>query len=313
MTIPASVSRRAYQDATRGNDPTFFYVRRFASTTGGPDEYVAVTCRLASGARVPLSLTNVRLTFKNEDPFIADVTQGQTPPPFNAEITYNGSGRLRGRWEVVLPGDALPTTRDLVPEASLPIDQRALQRRYTEIQPFDIYLPPTGRVVLPGPDPARLPKASGGLHLVLLRVEATNDEDAGNSQTGRGTVFTGGVAGFPLPVLRYYVSSGNSPLLRATTSIQLLLPNQGALLATSQPISFKWQESQGASAYKLEVESNKTPILRAVLDAKTTSYTAPPWLQEKTGQTLRWRVQAIAPGGQTVAESQWSEFQFQKP
>lgn len=313
MTIPPSVARRAYQDAARGNNPTFFYVRRFASTTGGPDEYVAVTCRLASGARVPLALTNVRLTFKNDDPFIADLTQGETPPAFSAEITYNGSGRLRGRWEVVLPGDALPTRRDLVPEASLPIEQRRLQRRYTEIQPFDIFLPPTGRVVLPGPNPARLPKAAGGLHLVLLRVEATNDEDAGNSRTGRGTVFTGGVAGFPLPVLRYYVSSRNSPQRTGTTSIQLLLPNQGAELATSQPISFSWKESQGASAYKLEVESNKKSILSAVLDAKTTSYTAPPWLQEKIGQTLRWRVQAIAPGGQTMAESQWSEFQLQKP
>src|SRR3712207_1793509 len=44
MTIPPSVARRAYQDAARGNSPEFFYVRRFASTTGGPDEYVAVTC-----------------------------------------------------------------------------------------------------------------------------------------------------------------------------------------------------------------------------------------------------------------------------
>ena len=34
MSIPASVSRRAYQDAERGNTSSFYYVRRFVSSTG---------------------------------------------------------------------------------------------------------------------------------------------------------------------------------------------------------------------------------------------------------------------------------------
>ena len=63
MSIPPSISRRAYQEAQRGKKSSFFYVRRFVSTIGGPDEYVAVTCRLAGGgARVPFSLTSWRVT-----------------------------------------------------------------------------------------------------------------------------------------------------------------------------------------------------------------------------------------------------------
>src|SRR5207247_977808 len=64
MSITPQVARRAYLDAVKGNTSTFFYVRRFVSTVAGPDEYVPVTIRLSgNGARVPLSLTEVKLTW----------------------------------------------------------------------------------------------------------------------------------------------------------------------------------------------------------------------------------------------------------
>ena len=47
MTIPSSVSRRAFQDAKAGNKSSFFYVRRFSGPGG--DQFVAVTCRMAGG------------------------------------------------------------------------------------------------------------------------------------------------------------------------------------------------------------------------------------------------------------------------
>ncbi|HWB41886.1 MAG TPA: hypothetical protein VG500_11535, partial [Gemmatimonadales bacterium] len=104
MSIPPSVSRRAYQAAVDGQVSSFFYVRRFTSSAGAPDEYVAVTCRLSSGgARTPLALTAVELEFDVETPVLY-VRPGERPPPFWATITYNGTGRLVGRWEVVLPG-----------------------------------------------------------------------------------------------------------------------------------------------------------------------------------------------------------------
>lgn len=326
MTIPASVARRAYQDALRGNSSEFFYVRRFASRTGGPDQFVAVTCRLAGGgARVPLALTDVRLEFVDRADNRAEssqtassrvvqvVTQGQDAPPVQANIRYNGSGRLKGRWEVVLPGDTLPTQQDLLTEASLPVEQRGLQRRYTLVETFDRFLPPTGQVILPGPDPAKLPQNTAGLHLILLRIEATDDRE-GNSFTGVGTVNSGGVAGFPLPVLRYYVSPGEGEIAPANVpqTLALLQPDANAQLAAAQSITFRWQPFSNAKAYKLEiaeVNTNKL-LLSAVLNGDTTSYTAPPWLRQNSGKLLQWRVLAIAADNRVISQSNWRKFQY---
>ncbi|MBE9033149.1 hypothetical protein IQ266_25760, partial [filamentous cyanobacterium LEGE 11480] len=210
MTIPPSVARRAYQDAVRGNRSEFFYVRRFVNPTTGQSEFVAVTCRLAGGgARVPLSLTRVQLKFADGKPTPA-ITVGEDLPKFGAEIRFNGTGRLKGRWEVVLPGDPLPTREDLLPEASLPIERRALQRRYTTIERFDMFLQPTGRVFLPGPDPSRLPKGLTGAHMLLLRIEATDDREGNSDIGGQRVISSGGVAGFPLPTLRYFMTPKQS-------------------------------------------------------------------------------------------------------
>src|SRR4029453_3020494 len=123
MSIPASVARRAYQAAAAGEESRFFYVRRFVSTSGGPDQFIDVTCRLTGGgARVPFALTDVKLSFAGEA-LIPFVDPGAGPPPLKAEISYNGTGRLKGRWEVVQPGDAPPEARDLLTEASLPLEE----------------------------------------------------------------------------------------------------------------------------------------------------------------------------------------------
>lgn len=310
MTIPPSVARRAYQDALRGNSSEFFYVRRFVSTTGGPDEFVAVTCRLAGGgARVPLALTSVRLDFSTDER-VPMVAQGQEPPNFNADIRYNGSGRLKGRWEVVLPGDPPPTQRDLLTEATLPIEQRGTQRRYTLVETFDRFLPPTGQAILPGPNPAKLPKTASGLYLILLRIEATADRE-GDSFTGIATVNSGGGAGFPLPVLRYYVSARTESTV--PTTLALVQPERDAQLALTELVTFRWLPVAEVHSYRLEVRelNDESLILSAVLDSKTTSYTAPPWLQESVGKSLRWRVQAIDKTGKVIVQSNWQEFKLQ--
>lgn len=155
MSIPPSVVRRAYQQAQTGVDSRFFYVRRFVSTTGGPDQYVAVTCRLTGGgARAPLSLTDVKLSFDAAEA-VPTVRPGAVLPRVRARIKYTGTGRLKGRWEVVLPGEGLPEARDLLTEATLPVEQRPLQRRYTQLGRFNVFLPPTSEYVLDGPDPPR--------------------------------------------------------------------------------------------------------------------------------------------------------------
>lgn len=131
---------------------------------------------------------------------------GDKLPELKAEIAYNGAGRLIGRWEVVLPGDEPPAEQDLLTEATLPVEARAQQRRYAQLSRFNVFLPPTGKYVLAGPDTSRLPTNIEGQYQVLLRVEVSDDPDSGSNlaavKSGEGFIQSGAVAGFALPVLR---------------------------------------------------------------------------------------------------------------
>ena len=316
MSIPSSVARRAYQAAASGEESRFFYVRRFTSTTGGPDQYVDVTCRLTGGgARVPFSLTDVRLSFGTET-LVPFINPGDGPPPIKAEISYTGTGRLKGRWEIVMPGDELPGTRDLLTEATLPVEERGLQRRYTELNRFNAFLPPVGRFILPGPDPARLPNRVEGQYLILLRIEATDDREADSNLAavgaGEGVAHSGGVAGFPLPVLRYVVGGSNSssahaatPTAGAASTLALLLPVEDQTLPPNLPVDFMWTGVARAAFYRLEVETpDGKMILSAMLPSGVTRYRAPSWLKEKVeGGALRWRVLALDQVGVQVDET----------
>jgi hypothetical protein len=302
MSIPKSITRKAYQDALRGNQSDFFYVRRFVSTTGGIDEFVTVTCRLTgSGAGVPLSITSVKYQLADGGT-PAPIGIGETLPRFGANITYNGTGRLKGRWEVVLPGDAAPTQRDLLTEATLPLEQRGLQRRYSQLGRFDLFLQPNGKLFLPGPDPASLPAGSTGLHQVLLRIEATDDLPGG-SVNNISTLPTGGVAGFPLPIFRHTIVPKSS-------QIALLQPNPNTQLPSGQQLRFSWQGIDGIGGYKLEVKQSNRVIFSALLDRNTTSYTAPPWLNRTKGSNFSWQVKALKSDGSVLTESETRSLQL---
>ena len=300
MTIPASVARKAYQDAARGNNADFFYVRRWRSNNGGPDEYVAVTCRLSSGgARVPFSITSVKL-LTGDKPAPAVFT-GASIPQFGAQISYNGTGRLKGRWELVLPGDPPPTQRDLLTEASLPLEERGLQRRYQPLERFDVFLQPTGQVFLPAPDPSKFPKGVSGSYQVLLRIEATDDKE-GDSSIGTGIVNSGGVAGFPMPVFRYF--------LTANPNLNLISPLPNSQITLKQAVKFSWEKFDAARGYKLEIKDKDRVILSALLGADRTSYTAPPWLKQTTNKLLTWQIQALNSNGSVLTESDVRQFQI---
>src|ERR1051325_2662317 len=200
LSVPPSVARRAYLDAAKGAEATFYYVRRFANLAGGADEYVPVAIRLSgNGAAAPFSLTAVNLAFAVTTP-VPFLKAGERVPKIEAEITYTGSGRLKGRWEIVKPGEELPTERDLLTESTLPVEERGSQRRYTQLSRFNTYLPPTGRFVLQGAESWRLDNPVEGMYLVLLRIEAVEDQN-GNSDlpaigAGAEIAAGGGVAGF---------------------------------------------------------------------------------------------------------------------
>lgn len=317
MTIPASVVRRAYQNALAGNSSQFFYVRKFINGAG-VEEFIAVTCRMAGGgARVPLALTNVEVYFETEkgrQPVYL-LARGQKSPTISATIYYNGTGRFKGRWEIVKPGDLEPEFEDLLTEASLPVERRGLQRRYLLLNRFDVFLQPTGKTVLPGPNVERIPTRVDGPYKILLRVEATADKE-GNSNTAAGNVFSGGVAGFPMPVLRYYVGSSEalSSLKQAQAEekgLTLMLPMDEAYVSAAKPINLSWVEAGAVDFYKLEVERKGDAVFSAIVKPGITSYTLPPFVKTEPGTTLRWRVSAINTQGDTVASSDWRQLQIE--
>jgi hypothetical protein len=315
MTIPAQVARRAYQDAAAGANSAFFYVRRFSGGAGG-DKYVVVTCRMAGGgARVPFSLIDVRMQFDSpgEAATVLVVPRGGALPPSSVRLYYNGSGVLRGRWEVTMPGDPEPTEEDLLTEGTLPVERRVLQRRFTLVERFEHFLPPSGQATLPGPDPRRLPSTADGAYKVLLRVEASTERE-GASNTGAGRIAqSGGVAGFPLPVLRYYIGEpGDLVALQGAASgeLQLVLPAPGAQLQGDDVARFSWVETPRAALYRLEVEADGAALLSAMVKPGSATYAAPPWLtQDRAGTQLRWRLIALDGQGRVFARSNWRAFE----
>ena len=311
MTIPSSVSRRAFQDAKAGNKSSFFYVRRFSGPTG--DQFVAVTCRMAGGgARVPLALTNVDLVFRTDegDKPVTLISQNNPAPKVGAAINYNGSGRLKGRWEIVQPGDPEPTATDLLSEASLPIEQRGLQNQYTLLERFNVFLPPTGRAFITGPKVNKIPTTVRGPYKILFRVEASFDKE-GNSNTLSGVTQSGGVAGFSMPVLRYYVASENDvekANLKVATQqrVNLMSPLDNKVMNKNQRVAFKWQQLIGAKYYQLQVKDNTNEIvLSAVLKSNQTSYLSPPWLSKHSDKPLRWRVISKINQDSNSGTSEW--------
>lgn len=305
MTIPPSVARRAYQDAQAGRHSAFFYVRRFVGPAG--ERFVVVTCRMGGGgARTPLALLEVRLAFDGEPvATVFALARGERPPRSSVRLHYNGSGTLRARWEVVQPGDPEPVEQDLLTEATLTAEQRPLQRRWRVVQRFEQFLPPTGDATLPGPDPALLPTDAEGPYKLLLRVEASDDKEA-RSDTGDGRLLAaGGVAGFPMPVLRYHVGSGTAaPAAPAAGDLTLLGPMPGRW--SGEALHFAWLDGDRGRWHRLEVEVDAQPALAAIVAPGTLSYTAPPWwLAAHRGRALRWRVVALDAAGEETARSAW--------
>ena len=315
MVIPESVVRRAVQEGIEGKNSDFFYVRHFTGGSTG-DKWVVVTCRLgAGGARTPLSLIDVKIAFSGQ----ADPTQlfvlrsGERLPRFSAEIQYNGSGQLKGRWELVRPGDSDPEVNDLLTEATLPLELRALQKRYTTLSRFSQFVMPNSSVRIDGPDPALLDTRVEGPYQVLLRIEASDDKEA-NSEIGNGAlVKTGGVAGFPMTTLKYFVGDVANARNAAPGSnagakaVDLMLPLTDTTVDASRAVTFEWIEVSGAASYRIDVESADKLIVTSTVQG--TRYAPPPgWLAARVQGGALWRVTALDAGGRPIAQSNTRRF-----
>lgn len=316
MSVSASVAQRAYEAARAGGSPRFFFVRRFeapaVSKVPGTDQYVAVSLLLGgSGANAPFALTNVRLRVDPETPVLF-VRRGTEPLPIAAEIVYTGSGRLRGRWEVVMPGEPLPTARDLMTEASLPAAERGLQHRYREIERFNVMLLPSGRFTLPGPDPSRLPTTQDGTYTLLLRVEASDDARSDVRVTGAGStaiVANGASASFPMPTLRYIVG-GSAASARIPQNVRLRLPVGGATVAAGAGVTLSWTDLAAATRYRVDIENvaDGATLFSAIVASGLGRYDAPPFALPEAG-VARWRVTALDAAGREIGRSEWRRVQ----
>lgn len=333
MTIPETIARKAYQIGLEGGNTGFFYIRRFTGPAGS--FYGVVTCRLtAGGASSPLSLISVELRFEGQsqtEPITAFASSADIRP-FSAILHFNGTGRLRGTWEIVQPGDSEPTNADLLPSASLPLEQRSLAQQYRVLAPFDLFVPPLGRVVLPGPDPRLLNNGMAGDFRILLRVQATPADAslsgtspglAGPAGLPRDPVAAGGVAGFPIPFLRYRIARGLAPsvtadapagmhsLLTPASSAQLPLqlawseapaPGAGARLG-----SFSWSEVPGAASYRLRFSLEDGRSFQARLPGRLLSYPRPWWLSRDIGSVTA-QITAVDAQGRVLASSAPARF-----
>ena len=296
MSVTPAVARLAYLDAVSGSTGIFFYVRRFAGSAAlGGDQYVPVILRLGgNGASAPFSITNVRLLWDGGKETVPFVKSGERLPRVTAEISYTGSGRLVGRWETVKPGEALPAERDLLSEAALPVEERGTQRRFTELRRFNVYLLPNGRTTISGPDNRHLENRVNGMYLLLFRLEAAPDG------------LNGAVAGFAMPVLRYYVGTGGvAQRDEFNAGDNQLAPADQAEFTASESILLTWPQVPKAKYYRLVFENlTGAVVFSAVLTRVARGYRTPSWLLAQPGNNiLHWRVLAFDAGGAVLNET----------
>ena len=300
MSITPTVARRAYTDAVNGNDSRFFYVRHFISTVAGFDEYVPVTIRLSgNGAGVPFSLAAVKLQWQEGEKVVPFIKPDEKLPKITAEIRYTGTGRLKGRWEIVKPGEALPTREDLLSEAVLPPEERGTQKRYTLLSRFNVNLPPGGRYSLPGPENWRIDKSIEGMYILLFRVEVS-DAVSSISNAGAGTVPSGAVAGFAMPTLRYYVGNSSNVDVNQITNVAI-----GGDSDEIVPIILVWKTVAETKLYRLEIEDETAKkIFSAIVLPTTRTYKLPSFIQALTAsKQLKWKIAAIGSDGSLLDES----------
>lgn len=317
MSVSSSVAQRAYEAAIVGGSPRFYFVRRFEASAmtkvPGVDQYVVVALLLGGGgANAPFALTNVRLRVDPDAPVLF-VKRGTEPSPMTAEIAYTGSGRLRGRWEVVMPGETRPTARDLMTEGSLPSTERGLQRRYREIERFNVLLLPNGRFTLPGPDPSRLPTTLDGSYTILLRVETSEDARSDLRVAGsETTVHNGASAGFPMPTLRYIVGATGARVApsRIPQNVRLRLPIGGATVAPDAALTLSWTDVTAAERYRVDIENvaDGATLLSAIVASGVGRYAVPPFAMPASGP-VRWRITALDAAGREAGRSEWRRVQ----
>lgn len=211
------------------------------------------------------------------------------------------------------PTSGCQRTIDSLASVGRALERRGTQRRYTQLSRFNIFLPPDGKYTLLGPKSADLPRRTAGEYLLLLRIEASDDDVTGSNLAvvgaGPGIVNSGAVAGFPLPVLGYFVGAAGDSTLGV---VRQLKPADNKTFAVKESVDFAWLDIDKAAFYQVEVtDGDGKTLVTALLPARVGTYRAPSWLRERAGQkTVRWTVRALDENGQHLGESPKRSFSF---
>lgn len=203
------------QDASRA---LFFFVIELVPAAGvdlgngaNVPFFVQVNFRMFGGSSAgkALSITRIKLTSvlpgKPEVRNTIINEENRTLGEFCLEIWYTGSGRVDGSWQLVTNNHPAPEKRDLMTEASLPENERRLQRNFLEVKQIRTYFGPKGYVKLTLPFSA-IPTDLRGLMLLFPRFEASRDRlsnvTGGNSLIGNTFVRTGLTMEGTVPTMR---------------------------------------------------------------------------------------------------------------
>jgi hypothetical protein len=302
LVIPQDVTNRTQ---ARGI-ARFFYCRDF-SLPSGPTLTANVTFRPGGSAFASFSIARIDLLFQNQR---SEITTPLDTPDLQvfADIRYNGTGVLKGQWEILEPG--------LLGSEGF----RVLDR-------FERFIPFGDRVVIQRPQVPPLPTNIPGGYVVRLRVLDP-------------------ALAVSLPTARYFVETREH--ITRISPIRLVEPVAAALppvkeiqfrwqgitgaaqyrleVVEAEPVPAPGVESRIAegsptqtgptaprqSQIIAELSKPGTTVLLALTPPKITTYrTRPDQLQKfRPGLSYAWRVQALDDKGQIIGESALSRFTF---
>lgn len=284
VVVPSAVIHRAHKNGVT----SFVYERSFVSTEGGGASLSASTnLRITSAGGVGFFVTRVALKFDDGAP-LKVVDQGDSVS-VQAEVSFNGTGLIRGVWEVADPA----TT------AGTPV--------FRPLRTVRQYLIAGDAKTLVSPG---LPTHRTGLYLVRLRLTELE-------------------LGFTLPEIRYFVSGRRPAAVPPPAHIGLVKPAPSALLKPRQLFQWSAVKGSqayqleiyadagpaienslpdlrgGSELAKPRVPAGQRPVTGLVVSGKKTKTGLSPvsrrHLQPK--QRYVWRVLAIDGQGAVIGES----------
>ena len=186
VTIPEVVLNRVQQRVrTNPTNALFFVVFQLIPAAGvnlgngaNVPFFVQINFRFLGGSSGAKALTITKIKLIATEPGYPEVRNtiidehNRDSGEFCLEIWYTGSGQVQGWWQLWTNSHPPLTDIDLMTEASLPENQRRLQRRFFQLKRIREYFGPSGYIKLTLPY-SEIPEDLKGQMLLFPRFLAT--------------------------------------------------------------------------------------------------------------------------------------------